>query len=224
MKNKRIELILEEVKDSDTVLNVGCASHDYAEGNIWLHRLLCEKARRVVGIDISPPPNTGAYNIIKADAESMELNEKFDLIVAGELIEHLSNPGSFFDRSREHLKEGGRLLLTTPNPWDWTRFVRAVLRIPSTPVKDHVCWYDKETITNLANRHGFNVKCVEYIPRIPYGGGTEGPVATAFEKGVCCISLLLCRIGFHKIASMNTFYKMLLERKTKAKSEEGLVK
>lgn len=106
MKNKRIELILKEAKDTDIVLNVGCIGHDYIETDVWIHRLLCEKARRVVGIDIHLPEEVGAYNIVSANAESMELNEKFDLIIAGELIEHLSNPGEFFARTREHLKLG----------------------------------------------------------------------------------------------------------------------
>ncbi len=57
MKNKRIELILEEVKDSDSVLDVGCASGDHAEDGVNLHQLLCQKARRVVGIDTVTPGN-----------------------------------------------------------------------------------------------------------------------------------------------------------------------
>jgi 2-polyprenyl-3-methyl-5-hydroxy-6-metoxy-1,4-benzoquinol methylase len=117
MKNRRIELILEEVKDTDNVLDVGCASCDYADGNVWLHELLCRKARRVVGVDlITPDMAAGAnnYNIVTTDAESMKLNERFDLIVAGELIEHLSNPGFFLECAKNNLKEGGRLILTTP--------------------------------------------------------------------------------------------------------------
>ena len=210
MRNKRIELILEEVKETDSVLDVGCASHDHVETHVWIHKLLCEKARRVVGIDTRLPEEERAYNIVKADVETMELDEKFDLIVAGELIEHLSNPGAFLERARKHLKEGGRLVLTTPNPWDWTRFVRAVLRMPLIPVKDHVCWYDEQMIANLGNRYGFKVERVEFVPRLPYGG-TKGSIATAFEKIVCYISRLLYWIGFKRIASMNLFIKCSLE-------------
>ena len=210
MKNKRIELILKEVKDTDSVLDVGCASHDHIETHVWIHKLLCEKARRVVGIDTHLPEEEGAYNIVSAKAESMRLNEKFDLIIAGELIEHLSNPGGFFARAREHLKTGGRLILTTPNPWDWTRFTRAVLRMPSTPVKDHVCWYDEQTIANLANRYGFKIERTEFVSRSPYGS-TKGGIAIAFEKIVCYISWLLCWIGFKRIAGMNLFVKYTLD-------------
>lgn len=93
--------------------------------------------------------------------------------------------------------------------------MRAVLRIPSTLAKDHVCWYDERTLANLANRYGFKVERVEFVPRSPYGS-TKGYIATAFEKIVCYISWLLYRIGFKRIASMNLFVKCSLEEeKTK---------
>ncbi len=149
------------------------------------------------------------YNIVTADAEFMKLNEKFDLIIAGELIEHLSNPGLFLDRAREYLKEGGRLILTTPNPWDWTRFVRAMLRLPSTPAQDHVCWYDKETIANLLSRYGFTVERVEFIPRLPYGG-KKRIIASMVEGFVCCASRVLYKLGFRQVASMGFFVKCSL--------------
>lgn len=209
MKNRRIELILEEVKDTDIVLDVGCTSHDHIETDVWMYELLCEKARRVVGVD-KVLPNTVAEkysrNLVIADAESMKLDETFDLIIAGELIEHLPNPGKFLERTREHLRDQGRLILTTPNPWDWTRLIRAVLKKPSTPVKEHLCWYDKETITNLVNRYGFKIEQIEFIPRLPYGGGA-GFVATVVEKISSYISWLLYTVGLRQIAGMGLFIK-----------------
>ena len=193
------------------MLDVGFALRDHAEGNVWLHELLCQKARRVVGVDRIIPgvAETNNYNIVTADAESMKLNEKFDLIIAGELIEHLSNPGLFLEGARKHLKEGGRLILTSPNPWDWTRFARAVLRLPSTPIQGHVCWYDKETIANLANRYGFKVERVEFIPRLPYGV-KKGIIASVVERLACNVSGALYRLGFRQVASMGFFVKCSL--------------
>lgn len=212
MKNRRIKLILDEVKDTDSVLDVGCASRDSAKGSVWIHRLLCQKARRVVGVDkILPEMGYNNYNIVMADAESMRLNERFDLIIAGELIEHLSNPGLFLKRAREHLKEGGRLILTVPNPWDWTRLVRAVLRLPSVPVHEHVGWYDEWTITNLAERYGFKVERVEFVPRLPYSG-SKGFLATVVERIAVYISRLLYLCGLRQIAGMMLFIKCSLNQ------------
>ena len=55
------------------------------------------------------------YNVVSADATHFDLQQKFDAIVAGELIEHLSNPGLFLDCSSRHLQNNGLLILTTPN-------------------------------------------------------------------------------------------------------------
>lgn len=46
---------------------------------------------------------------------NFSLNKKFDIIIAGEIIEHLDNPQKFIKNCAKHLKKGGRLILTTPN-------------------------------------------------------------------------------------------------------------
>ncbi len=46
-------------------------------------------------------------------------DNKFDLILAGELIEHLWDTDNFFSETRRILKDGGYLVLTTPNLSSW---------------------------------------------------------------------------------------------------------
>lgn len=55
------------------------------------------------------------YNVRLMDAESLRLGEKFDVVIAGEIIEHLPNPGRFLERARAHLADGGELIVTVPN-------------------------------------------------------------------------------------------------------------
>ena len=209
-KNKRVDLILQEIKETDSVLNLGCTGYDYIETNLCIHDLLCKKAKRVVGVDLCPPDKATEYDIVIGNVESLDLDEKFDVIVAGEIIEHLSNPGTFLEGTKNCLKQNSTLLLTTPNPWDWTRFLRAVLGRPSTPIKDHVSWYDTETITNLAECHGFKLEQVEHLPRVPYGNTSQQFI----ERLVCIISQVLYILGFKKISSMGVFYKLRLEKKS----------
>lgn len=54
---------------------------------------------------------------VQADVEKLDLGVTplFELIIAGELIEHLNNPGLFLERAKFHLVENGRILITTPN-------------------------------------------------------------------------------------------------------------
>ena len=43
------------------------------------------------------------------------IHQKFDLIFAGEVIEHIFNDRKFLKETHEHLKDNGLFVLTTPN-------------------------------------------------------------------------------------------------------------
>ncbi len=47
--------------------------------------------------------------------EEMDLKEKFDLVICGELIEHLDNVDEFIAKIKGNMNSGGYLLLTIPN-------------------------------------------------------------------------------------------------------------
>jgi SAM-dependent methyltransferase len=59
----------------------------------------------------------GSQNVrfICGDAEIIDFGEKFDLIICGELLEHLQNPDAFIQKIKDHLNEGGHVLITIPN-------------------------------------------------------------------------------------------------------------
>jgi SAM-dependent methyltransferase len=157
----REEIILEWVKGPD-VLDVGCTDHVVRNGSVyWLHQYLSEKLPNVVGIDISEENLEkmrvlGYRNLYQMNAETFSLNQTFDTIVAGELIEHLSNPGQFLDRARAHLKPNGRLILTTQYPFTLLHILYAYMKYPRTCQNpEHTCWFCIENMRSLVNRHGF---------------------------------------------------------------------
>jgi SAM-dependent methyltransferase len=53
--------------------------------------------------------------IIRGDAQDFTTDEKYDLIFAGEIIEHLYNPDGLIASCLLALRPGGHLVLTTPN-------------------------------------------------------------------------------------------------------------
>ena len=114
----RAEHIIKYVK-GPCVLDVGCTGHIVEpDSPYWLHGQLRKHFPNVVGIDISADnverlKKLGYENVYVASAEQFTLNQKFNTIVAGELIEHLSNPGLFLERAKEHLAPGGRIVITT---------------------------------------------------------------------------------------------------------------
>lgn len=148
------------------VLDVGCVDarpdgrRKYK--STGLHIFLNERARELMGVDCDSEGiqsmKEDGYNCAYADAETMNLERKFDCIVAGEVIEHLSNPGFFLENMRRHLADGGFLILTTPNAFGIVNFYRILTKNAVKVHGGHTCWYDQVTITQLLLRHCFSVK------------------------------------------------------------------
>jgi SAM-dependent methyltransferase len=165
----RVDRTFELVK-GPKVLDVGCTSHTVEFGSpYWLHGRLRASFPDLVGIDISAEnvdtlKRHGFGNVYVQSAESFELPGRFDTIVAGELIEHLSNPGLFLQQARRHLGDQGRLVLTTPNPFSLAYLLYAILKFPRTCQNpQHTCWFCPRTMIELAERLGFRVMHFELI-------------------------------------------------------------
>ncbi len=165
----RADKILKWVK-GPKVLDVGCTSHTLEVGSAyWLHGRLRENFASVTGIDISEENikalrSSGFSDVYVQSAESFELPDRFDTIVAGELIEHLANPGLFLQRARRHLNDGGRIVLTTPNPFSLAYSLYAFLKFPRTCQNpEHTCWFCVGTVAELARRNGLRVLHSELI-------------------------------------------------------------
>lgn len=117
----KIDWIIPKISGKN-VLDLGCVRHDIEESvkDDWLHGLIVNNAESVIGVDyleneVNELANRG-YNVVCANVETMDLGNKYTLIVAGDLIEHLSNYGMFLERVYEHLEEGGNLYLQRQIP------------------------------------------------------------------------------------------------------------
>lgn len=163
----RIEKIVEMCANK-TVLDIGCADHrsydELIKDNQWLHKRICDVAKKVVGIDYLEDQvemlTSKGYQIYVADVEHLEnlkTDEKFDLIVAGEIIEHLSNPGLFLDGIKRFLNENGQLLLSTPNCFGYVRYKNLSRDIGEDVWlnEEHSQWYSFNTLKQLLERHGY---------------------------------------------------------------------
>ena len=141
--------ILSQSKAAKTILHVGCTHSPgtkirWQNGNL-LHKNLCDEAiqtgAKVTGVDIDKPslewlkekmPNN---ELLYGDAERLPdyfaAGTRFDLIVAADVIEHLSNLGALLRSCRSMLEPQGRVLITTTNAFHIGRFAvkKARLRI-----------------------------------------------------------------------------------------------
>lgn len=124
-------------------------------------------AKTCVGIDIDEPMiekrKKQGYDIRYGNAETFELKEKFDVITAFEVIEHLSNAGHFLSNAKKHLKEKGIIILETDNAYNirWPTIV--FFKGKMTICKEHVAIYDESCLTEQLRRAGFKPIAFEYF-------------------------------------------------------------
>ena len=156
------------------VLHLGCTNYPYTDdalkNDMLLHLQLAESAETLVGFDYDQAgldilKEAGIDSLYRADLENLDdvpLDEKFDVIVGGEMIEHLSNPGRFLEGIRRFMKPETQLVLTTINAYCAFRFLIYGLRGrggSNEPVHpDHVAYYSYSTLKLLVERAGLGVK------------------------------------------------------------------
>ena len=141
----RWEFILNKCRDKK-VLHLGCIG--ITEGSLFdkleamrngfvIHAHIRRVAREILGIDydletVKALNKLGYLEIVYGDATKLnelqiEPNIKFDVIVAGDLIEHLSNPRDMLVGVRRFMNRDSEVIITTPNAFGGLHFVRYVL-------------------------------------------------------------------------------------------------
>jgi hypothetical protein len=150
--------ITEQCKDMG-VINFGCASGG-------LHGLIKGVARWAIGVDKNDPCD------FKMDLDDIIIRTQFkgadsrtDLLICGEVVEHLSNPGKFLDYLRRYQAP---VIITVPNAFaEIAR--RHMMRGYENVNPDHVCWYSYRTLKTLVERVGFKIEEAHW-----YGPGNPG--------------------------------------------------
>jgi len=105
-----------------TALDLGCG-----QGN--LSKMIHSKGYSILGVDIENFLKFDDIEFKKRDLDNnWDLKDKFDLVIATELIEHLENPRHFFRELKKVLKEGGIGIITTPNIAQWKARLNFLLR------------------------------------------------------------------------------------------------
>ena len=145
------------------VVDIGCVAHDVARmaSPLWLHRRLATAAARCVGVDVDAA-GVEAMRSLGFDAIEHDLREGLgplaslvpvDVIVAGEVIEHVEDVGMLFRAASSALTGSGELIVTTPNPYAPAR-VRAARRGVVWENVDHILYAFPSGVAELAERYG----------------------------------------------------------------------
>ncbi len=160
---KRIEIIIDLVGNNQKILDIGC-------GRGEIGQLIKEKGNQVFGLDIVPAlvqvANREGIKAKVADIEeeAIPFQEKFDFVLAGEIIEHVFNTQDFLKKISRSLKKNGQLIITTPNLASMGR--RLLLLVGKNPLIEttaapgqagHIRYFVKKTLFELLETNNFRI-------------------------------------------------------------------
>jgi len=160
----RIDFILKNISDKNLkILDIGCWDGSYTTR----YR---KKTNIVYGIEASSSSARRAQEkgIITEPGDFMEndffKNIKFDIVVAGEIIEHVFDTDLFLQKIHSILKLHGKLILTTPNVASLPR--RLLLLLGKNPLLDnritgntagHIRYFTFQGIHEVLKDNGFKI-------------------------------------------------------------------
>jgi SAM-dependent methyltransferase len=184
----------------------GCWEYHDRFGS-WLHAHLDAAAAAMVGLDLDEAGvrrarelGFDAHAVDARDPEAIAALglDPVEVVVAGEVIEHLDDSGSFLEGLHALVRPGGRLVVTTPNASGLLNAGAAALAGYEVNHPDHVTLYSCFTLTNLMARHGWEThEVATYVPVLKEFAALRGrmKVLGAGAKVVLGAERLLARAG-----------------------------
>jgi 2-polyprenyl-3-methyl-5-hydroxy-6-metoxy-1,4-benzoquinol methylase len=165
----RRRFLLEHVAAGERVLDVGC-------GEGWFASELARAGAAVVGVDVAEEPLRRArrseiesspsgqqpgldLRLLDADGPWPLEDASFDVVWAGETIEHVADTAGWLSEARRVLAPGGRLLLSTPDHGRLRVLALACSRRAFEshfdPRSDHLRFYTRRALIRLLDDFGF---------------------------------------------------------------------
>lgn len=161
------------------VLHLGCCRYPYCQESFYsgelFHLKLLKIAQELHGMDIDRPSldfltQQGIPYLYWGDIEKIEINhwdKHYDIIVAGEILEHLNNFGLFLSSIRHLMNPETLLVISVPNTPTLKGFLRALVGQEMVH-HDHVCYFSATTLTTLLDRFEYRVEKIMYYCATPF--------------------------------------------------------
>jgi len=156
----RREWLLARVRPGERVLDYGCGEGAFTAA-------LRDRGAHPIGVDVVPEPLRRAraahpdltFHETPLEGALVFDDGAFDVVWAGEVIEHLVDVAGWLSEVRRVLPSGGRLLLTTPD--HPPELLRRLAEDPQAfaehfePRGDHLRFFTRETLAALLGDLGF---------------------------------------------------------------------
>lgn len=150
----RIAFVVERVRGK-RVLDLGASGH--------LHEAIVSAADSVIGLDRVSAAGVIACDLDDVTMATLPVPTDFvpQIVVLGEVLEHLSNPGHLLDRLRRRYPNV-LLIVSVPNAFSSIAATHMEDGIENVN-RDHVCWFSYRTLLTLLERHGYEMaECFWY--------------------------------------------------------------
>ena len=109
-------------------------------------------------------------NVETADFNEYESAKKYDVIIMGDVLEHVSDPVKAIEKAESLLSDDGALWISTPN-FDSAVSVIYGHKEPMRREQYHINYFSRESLLALLER--FNLVAVEYRISRSYNGSME---------------------------------------------------
>jgi len=160
-ENYRLKKLAKLAREYKSILDIGCAQSP----NPFLNNTY------VTGLDLNSMqcPSNYSQHLVGTVESIIKSAEKYDAIVAGELIEHIEKPIDFLRGCAHLLSDNGAIILSTPNPHSPIEtLLTLTLNKKYFYTREHITLYPQRWLIRMLEIAGFkNVKL--------YSGGFPFP-------------------------------------------------
>lgn len=161
-------------KKGQQLLDLGCGNGVLTSQLEQLGMLCTGTDFSESGINIAKNtfPNVSFFQSLIENPILDDHKNKYDIVLAVEVIEHLLLPRQLFERAKEALKPNGTLIVTTPYHGYFKNVALALANKFDShwhPLRDygHVKFFSLSTLSTLFEEQGFKVTRVKRVGRIP---------------------------------------------------------
>lgn len=165
-QKKSVELI----GKNKIVLEVGCSTG-------YVSSKLKENNCQVYGIELEQNDAEIArehcVDVLNIDIEKTETlpyaPEQFDVIIFGDVLEHLRSPETILNKLKQYLKAGGYIVVSLPNITYWSirmKILMGKFEYTDNGILDstHVRFFNYKSAIELLEKSGYRIIKKDYVP------------------------------------------------------------
>lgn len=180
----KIKNLLPQLKGTEKIIDIGC-------GHGSVSHELIRKGFEVYGLEINDEAlenlKSKGFKIIKKDiTQPLEINDKFDLVLLLDVLEHLFDPFALLEEAKKITSEGGYIIISVPLYFDLLDrlkilFTGNIISLDNlcygrenykkfrTFNYDHIRFFRPKEILEMGSRINLKFEKAEYLPTFYLG-------------------------------------------------------